>query len=169
MDVTNPKHQKWLTKASPVLVEGEEILDMTTGMVKVRQMGSETERNGSVLVTDRQVILFTTKIGGYDVQDFAYGLLTSVDHKKGLVFGNLNLAAAGDASHVSMIPKTDIERVAQTIRARMALAHQPNTGIPTQPVEADLSEQIRKLAALRDEGLLTEDEFAAKKKQLLGL
>lgn len=33
----------------------------------------------------------------------------------------------------------------------------------------DVADQIRKLAALRDDGILTEEEFAAKKRQLLGL
>jgi hypothetical protein len=41
------------------------------------------------------------------------------------------------------------------------------SGAPSAP--ADPSEQIRKLGQLRDEGLLTEDEFQAKKTQLLGL
>ena len=34
--------------------------------------------------------------------------------------------------------------------------------------EPDVTEQIAKLAALRDQGALTEDEFAAKKAELLG-
>ena len=38
-----------------------------------------------------------------------------------------------------------------------------------QPVaRVDPADQIRKLAALRDEGIIAEDEFAAKKRQLLG-
>jgi len=34
---------------------------------------------------------------------------------------------------------------------------------------ADVTEQIRKLAGLRDDGLITTEEFDAKKKQLLGI
>ena len=37
------------------------------------------------------VSLFTKKLGGYDVQDFAYGLLTSIDHKKGHSLRRLRL------------------------------------------------------------------------------
>jgi hypothetical protein len=33
----------------------------------------------------------------------------------------------------------------------------------------DVTEQLRKLAALRDEGIITAEDFDAKKKQLLGL
>jgi hypothetical protein len=48
---------------------------------------------------------------------------------------------------------------------------------PAQPVQEasavpstdDVIEQIKKLADLRDQGILTDAEFEAKKKQLLGL
>lgn len=41
---------------------------------------------------------------------------------------------------------------------------------PVQPSTTDDSiEQIKKLAELRDQGILTDAEFEAKKKQLLGL
>ncbi|MEX2260543.1 MAG: SHOCT domain-containing protein [Bryobacteraceae bacterium] len=33
----------------------------------------------------------------------------------------------------------------------------------------DLAEQIERLASLRDRGLLTDEEFQAKKKQMLGI
>lgn len=40
---------------------------------------------------------------------------------------------------------------------------------PAAPAELDAAEQLVKLAALRDQGILTEDEFTAKKAQILGL
>lgn len=39
----------------------------------------------------------------------------------------------------------------------------------TSPVPtADLAEQLRELAELREQGILTEEEFAAEKKKLVG-
>ncbi len=41
---------------------------------------------------------------------------------------------------------------------------------PEPPVSSnDNIEQLKQLAELRDQGILTEEEFAAKKKKLLGL
>jgi hypothetical protein len=123
-------------------------------------------------VTDRRVVLFTKKMGGYDMQDFAYGLLSSVDHKRGMMYGDLDLAAAGDRTHVKQVPKDDVERIAQVIREKMATAHQhgsPTASAPEQPAPPDTATEIRNLAALRDEGHITADEFEAKKKQILGL
>jgi hypothetical protein len=41
-------------------------------------------------------------------------------------------------------------------------------GAPATADDANI-EEIRKLAALKDEGLLTEEEFAAKKAKVLGI
>lgn len=38
-----------------------------------------------------------------------------------------------------------------------------------RPVDSDPTDVVRRLAALRDEGILTEEEFVAKKRALLGL
>jgi succinate dehydrogenase/fumarate reductase flavoprotein subunit len=40
---------------------------------------------------------------------------------------------------------------------------------PAQNEVEDAAAEIRQLASLRDQGLLTEEEFAAKKKQILGI
>jgi hypothetical protein len=169
----NKRLRKRLGKAEQALTEGEEIIDGATGMVPVRRMGTQTSRNGVVIATDRRVILFATKVGGYDVQDFAYGLLTSVDHKKGVMYGDLRLNAAGDSAHVKQIPKDDIERLAQSIRGRIATSHAPQAAAPAAAESAaappDPHDELRKLAALRDDGIITEEDFEAKKRQLLGL
>ena len=40
---------------------------------------------------------------------------------------------------------------------------------PDQPQEDDMSAQLEQLATLRDKGILTDEEFSAKKKQVLGI
>lgn len=55
-----------------------------------------------------------------------------------------------------------------------AQANAPVQSAPAQPVVApsntnDTVEQIKKLAELRDQGILTEEEFSAKKAKLLGI
>lgn len=57
--------------------------------------------------------------------------------------------------------------------AQGAQASSPQAPPPQQPPSApaggDLTEQLTQLAALRDQGILTEEEFSAKKAQLLGI
>ena len=161
-----PKQQQQIDKATHVLQGDEQVLDVTTGLIQVTRMGSVTQRSGQVLVTDRRVILYTKKLGGYEMNDFVYGLLTGLDYKKGMMLGNMAFLAAGDRTHIQNIPKDDVERVAKAIRERMAGAHVQGNGSALPTSAAD---EIRKLATLRDEGLLTEAEFTAKNAQILGL
>src|SRR5579884_1056463 len=161
------KQQKEINKAQRVLAEGEKVLDVTTGMGKVRRMGSDSKRNGALLVTDRRVIFFTKRLDGYEMSDHVYGLLTSVDYKKGVITGNLNLSASGDHYHISMIPKNDVERVAQCIRSQMAAVRSHAAPPAAQSNTSGIPEQIKKLAVLHEQGILTDSEFAAKKADLL--
>jgi Bacterial PH domain/Short C-terminal domain len=157
--------QRQINRAKEVLQEGEQVLDVTTGMVEVHRMGSKTSRNGAILVTDRRVILYTKKIGGYEAYDHVFGLLTAIDYKKGVMYANITLAASGDRTHISRVPKDEVERVVKEIRARMAAAHEH--GRPGAGVSA--ADEIKKLAELHAAGILTDEEFAAKKKQILDL
>jgi hypothetical protein len=43
------------------------------------------------------------------------------------------------------------------------------SGAPAAPAEPDLSGQLEQLAQLKAQGVITEEEFAAKKKQILGI
>jgi hypothetical protein len=40
---------------------------------------------------------------------------------------------------------------------------------PAAPAQQDEMAQIQQLAAMKDQGILTEEEFQAKKKQILGI
>jgi hypothetical protein len=66
-------------------------------------------------------------------------------------------------------------RVARRQQARWAeddsqAYAQQEAAMPAPPAGGDdVAAQIQQLASLKDQGLLTEEEFAAKKKQILGI
>ena len=65
------------------------------------------------------------------------------------------------------VVETLAKEASQLIRSRSESQRQL-AGAAAPSAEPDVTEQIAKLAALRDRGALTEDEFAAKKTELLG-
>jgi len=64
-------------------------------------------------------------------------------------------------------PKQDVTSQVLTHLAGMLKDRQSNPAAPTSASGPDITEQIVKLATLRDQGILTEDEFATKKAELL--
>ncbi|HAM22774.1 MAG TPA: hypothetical protein DCQ04_10980 [Actinobacteria bacterium] len=63
-----------------------------------------------------------------------------------------------------------MERNSQYIHYASPPAAPPAPAAPAAPAvpEPDITDQLRKLAALRDDGILTDEEFAAQKAKLLG-
>ena len=64
-------------------------------------------------------------------------------------------------------------RVRHHQEEKWAAQDQPNSeqqaAPPPAPGEADYTAELEKLAKLRDEGVISADDFEAKKKQLLGI
>jgi Short C-terminal domain len=57
----------------------------------------------------------------------------------------------------------------QAQQAAAAPQQQPAAAAPAAPAEPDDVAQIQKYAALKGQGLITDEEFEAKKKQILGI
>jgi len=55
----------------------------------------------------------------------------------------------------------------QDVQAQQAAAYQAQQA--QAPAEPDYAAELNKLAQLKGQGLITEEEFAAKKKQILGI
>jgi Short C-terminal domain len=65
-------------------------------------------------------------------------------------------------------------RTSRRTSRRMADAQAPQQAAPppapaAAPAQQDDMAQIQQLATMKDQGLLTEEEFQAKKKQILGI
>jgi hypothetical protein len=165
---SDSKRNQVLKDLAPALMDNEKVLLWSTGIARVKRFGSNTERRGTLFVSDRRVGIFTKKMGGHDLLDFAYGLLTSIQYKKGIGFGEITLLASGDSTRFHQMPKAGVEEIAQAIRQRMALAHQGGAVAPppSQP-PVSVADEVLKLASLRDSGLLTDDQFEAQKARLL--
>ena len=83
----------------------------------------------------------------------------------GLLRGAARVAVvAGTATHVS---NNVSRRQQQKYAAEDAQAQA--TAQPQAPAQSDMAAQLEELQGLKDQGVLTQEEFDAKKKQILGL
>ena len=53
--------------------------------------------------------------------------------------------------------------------AAQQAAYPPPAAVPDAPAEPDYAAELQQLAQLKNQGILTEEEFEAKKKQILGI
>jgi hypothetical protein len=146
------------------LLPGEQLLDSVAGMAWLPPRF--VKKPGALMITDRRVLIYAAKVGGYETFDFSYSLLTSVEGVRALTWSYIQLTAAGSSAKFSGVGRENLNRLVGIMRDRIGVTTS-NAARGTPPVE--VAAEIRAVASLRDDGLITEEEFQAKKTQFLGL
>lgn len=121
--------------------------------------------SGVIVVTDRRVFFVNQVLGRGMTKEIPLYNVQSIDSKYGNLYGCLRIIGMTD-----MIVTTCSRELAQQLRAVMeeALANwQTRTDVTATP--ALDTAQLQALKQLYDSGVLTEEEFGAKKAQILGL
>lgn len=144
----------------------------------------------AIVATDKRVIIAkwgATTGSMFSTQANSWGLkqISGIEARRGMTTNALVVQASGNQSVTkfgrmdkgsdsvheapnALFLRDGVDETAAALRILIAEAHE-STPAQAAPTATDPVDQIRKLAALRDEGILTEDEFTAKKHQLLGL
>lgn len=108
-------------------------------------------------------MLFAEKIGGFDLESFPYSNISSFEQSKNVMGHSISFFGSGNK--VAMKWVKDGGRVQQFSQAvKEGMGRKPDH---VQVQNGDLADQLKKLAELRDQGILTDDEFQAQKTKLL--
>jgi len=140
------------------------------GTYETKIMGSESVRKGILVATDRRMVFFAKKVGGYDLESFPYGNISSLEQGKNMMGGTLKFFASGNTVAMKWIDvrKNNLGEFMTLVQSRINEAKSPTVAAPTPAsAEPDIAGQIKKLADLRDSGILSEEEFSDKKTELL--
>ncbi|MGI5486040.1 SHOCT domain-containing protein [Microtetraspora malaysiensis] len=144
------------------LVEGEAVEQMAGGT-----FGPGI---GLVVLTDRRLLFVKDGLVAKVAEDFMVGKISSVQWDPGSSHGTLTVTSSGDKAEIENIHNNDGARIADAIQHRLSSARSAASPAPAPtPVsgEDDVFEALRKLGELRDKGVITDAEFAAKKAELL--
>lgn len=137
-----------------VLHEDETVQRLATGMYG--------RGVGLLALTDRRLLFFHRGRLSQTIEDFPIGRITSVQWHAGVLSGTITVYASGTKAEITNVHKDDGRELTERLRDRLVRLR------PTpSPAVDDVVEQIRRLGELRDAGLLTEEEFAGKKAELL--
>lgn len=148
---------------------GEEVESFVEGTYEAKLMGSETVRKGVLVATDRRLLFFGKKMTGYDLESFPYGNISSLEQGKNMLGGTLRFFASGNTVSMKWIDvsKHNLGNFMTLVQSHMNRA-KSNTAPPHDAgSEPDVMDQLKKLGELRDAGIVSDDEFEAKKRELL--
>lgn len=153
-------------KALPDIInDGEIIKSVASGFVE----------SGTVLMLcTNQRVLFVNKglIYGISSSEIPLDKINGVSYSKGLILAKMSIVNGAKTTIIDKISKDDAERMAKTIKDeaknyKERLIHQNSENVSSP--KKDPADEIRKFKGLADDGIITQAEFEAKKKQLLNL
>lgn len=125
---------------------------------------------GLLALTDRRLFFLKDGMMKKVSEDFPLAKISSIQWSSGMMSGKIQVFLSGNKSEMTNVPKAEGKAIVDDIRGTIASgAGASVAGSSPAPSDVDPIEQIQKFAALRDSGLLTDEEFAAKKAILLGI
>lgn len=127
------------------------------------------------LAESRVILVRTTMFGRISSEDLVLSAITSVEQKKQGFSAVVVLHASGNKLELGFVDKKAAERFSSAMRSAVDAARSPaapksnpSTSVaPSSRSSEQIKQAIRDLAELRDEGLLTNEEFESKKAALL--
>lgn len=140
------------------LGEGEEVLNLAGGTVGSKQ--------GLVVVTNERLMFYAAGVVGEHTEEFAYRSISSIEASTSMMSGKLRVYVSGNKAEItSVMPKGAVNEIAEYVRARLGTA--ASSPPPVAPAGDGAGDRLRKLAALRDEGLISDAEYESKRAEML--
>ncbi|MTI82626.1 MAG: hypothetical protein FH756_01745 [Firmicutes bacterium] len=161
------KLDKTLETAKQHLEADEEVLCAVMGAYETKLMGKDTTKNGAFIATNKRLVFFGPKMfKNYDMEVFPYENISSIEMGKGMMGHKLTFFASGNKASMKWIQQGDIQKLIETVKSNMGKKEE-NTESAAVGATTDIADQIKKLADLKEAGILTEEEFQSKKGDLL--
>lgn len=153
-------------RALPNILSNDEIVKFaTSGLV---------DGNTVLCICTDKRVLFIDKglIYGITSTEIPLDMINGVSYKKGLLLGSISITNGAKTSIIENVTKADTIKMADTIKLtseqfKQSLRENTSNVAPIQP-DSSLDD-LPKLKKLLDDGTLTQEEFDAKKKQILGI
>lgn len=161
------KIDKLLGQAQQHLDQGERIEAAVLGTYETKIMGQDSIRAGILMATDRRLVFYAKKLGGYELESFPYQNISSFEGGKNMMGRYFRFAASGNDVTLKWINAGDIAQFEQLVRSRVGARPQAAAPAPAQPA-GSVADELQKLAGLMQQGLISQQEFEAQKARLLG-
>ena len=145
-----------------LLDQNERIVGLTSGMINGKTWLA-------VCTTRRLLFINCNWFIGFEQVQMPLDRIQSIDHQFTLFFGALSVFDGVNVFYLRMIRKSSILPFVKSVEEAMFNYRRGQSGVAAAaPQATDVASQLTKLAELKEKGYLTQAEFEAQKKKLLG-
>lgn len=126
--------------------------------------------NTILMLCTTERVLFIDKglVYGIKSTEIPLDMINSVNYEKGMLLGSISIVNGAKETKVKNVLKGTAPKMVEVIKAERKAFMKPEPQTVVKE-EKSIADQLHELKTLVDEGILTQDEFDAKKKQLLGI
>lgn len=148
------------------LKPGESVLAWGEGYIgKMMGKGKDQQHNGALIVTGERVAFYRKGLFGQVIESIPLKSITSIERKSFMGHCSIRLHASHDELEFKTFQK-DVEQALVTAieSGRSASAA---SAVVSQPSAENPADTLKRLGELKDSGLISDEEFAAKKAEIL--
>ncbi|AZA80153.1 hypothetical protein EG347_04335 [Chryseobacterium sp. G0186] len=151
--------RKEIRELPNILSADEKIVYLVEGRNKT------TTHHIILVATDRRLIFVDKEfMYGLKVEDFSYSKISSIQYEAELMLASIDIHVSDDIVEIDGVGKYDAELFCEKVRDFMS---RPEEYFPNKP-EPSVLDQLEQLGRLKENGVLSEEEFIEQKKKLLG-
>ena len=164
--------RKELAHLPEVLSDGEQVFSFASGVMS--DASSILPSTWLIVLTNRRII-FLDKGMLYGLQQTIIDLdkVTAISGKTGLLLGEITIEASASSKTIKNVNKKTVtpftNHAQRAIEARKTTASIREAVSKPQPQEEDVFSKLERLAALKERGILTDEEFSQQKARILSM
>jgi hypothetical protein len=144
--------------------DGETVIAWGEGYIgEMMGKGDKTQHFGALIVTEFRVIFYRKGLLGEVLETMPLKSLTSIERKSTLGHRTIRLHASHDDLEFKSMDKAADAALVEAIENGRTY----NSPAQTVASQADGLDKLKKLAALKESGVISEEEFNLKKEKLL--
>ncbi len=121
---------------------------------------------GIIAATSERLLFIDKGItGSLKIEDFPYSKINSIQFKTGMLMGQIEIFSSGNKAKIENIDKKLVPSLAEHVRAKITSTDSFVSKSSGQ--NSDIISNLERLAKLKEQGILTDEEFAEQKRKIL--
>lgn len=126
------------------------------------------DNNFAYAITKKRIIMAQKRLVGEAFQTVFIDNVNDITFQSGMVFGTITIDTIKEKFNIAL-DKTQAANINSEIHSILHSLKQNDRPETTLPMQQSGADEILKYKQLMDQGIITHDEYEAKKRQLLGI
>jgi hypothetical protein len=158
---------KHFARITEGLHPGEEVVSKLSATITTDLKSTSGTISGALVATSERLVFSGSGLLQQDSRSFPWPQVSSLDLAQGMLLAHITVTAATSVARF-MVGKTDDTKAFVATAQELMVKSRAAAAQPAPAAGSSTADELAKLAGLRDQGILTDEEFSAAKARLLG-